>query len=75
MTKKPMLQALFVTFRMHNLLPSQLPTQAIDEFQTLWKKHYGTELSREEATTRAHQLLALLQIITETIPETKSSSE
>jgi hypothetical protein len=50
---------------MSPLLPGQLPPQAIDEFQALWKKHYGTDLNRAEATTRAHQFLVLLQIITE----------
>jgi hypothetical protein len=48
----------------NRILPNQLPGKAIDEFQTLWEQHYGTELSRKEATLRAHQLLALLQLIT-----------
>jgi hypothetical protein len=44
---------------------NQLPLQAIDEFQALWKKHYGTELSREEAVLRAHQTLSLLRLLTD----------
>ncbi len=39
---------------------SHLPPHAIDEFRALWKKHYGIELSREEAVLRAHQLFMLV---------------
>ncbi len=42
---------------------SLLPPHAIDEFQRLWKKHYGADLSREEATARAHQVFALVRLI------------
>ncbi len=49
----------------HPPLPLQLPPQAIDEFQALWKKHYGENLPREAAAVCAHRLLALLQILTE----------
>ena len=42
---------------------SLLPPQAIDEFQALWKKHYGVEVSREEATMRAHQVFTLVRML------------
>jgi|GEM_PF-3689149 len=59
-----MLDALSLTQSMSpQNLPFQLSSQAIDEFQTLWQKHYGTSLNREQATARAHQLLALLQLL------------
>jgi hypothetical protein len=44
---------------------SLLPQQAIDEFQRLWKKHYGADLPRENAVLRAHQIYALFQMLTE----------
>ena len=45
-----------------------LPPQAIDDFQALWKKHYGIDLSREEAVARAHQVFSLVGLLTETPP-------
>ena len=36
-----------------------LPKKAIDEFKQLYLKHYGVELSDEEATRRANNLVAL----------------
>jgi len=47
---------------------SLLPPHAIDEFQALWKNHYGTELSREEATQRAHQVFTMVRMIVQTPP-------
>jgi hypothetical protein len=48
---------------------SQLPPKAIDEFQVLWKKHFGQELPREEAILRAHQTLIMLRLLSEPLPE------
>ncbi len=42
-----------------------LPPKAIDEFQSLWKKHYGVALSREAATARAHQVFGLIRLLAE----------
>ena len=36
-----------------------LPKEAIEEFKKLYAKNYGTELSDEEATRRANNLVAL----------------
>jgi hypothetical protein len=47
---------------------SLLSPHAIDEFQELWKKHYGIELSREEATARAHQLFTLVRLLNDPAP-------
>lgn len=44
---------------------SLLPLQAIDEFQVLWKQRYGVELSRDEATLRAHQVFTLVRMLTQ----------
>lgn len=47
---------------------SLLPPHAIDEFQALWRQHYGTELSREDASQRAHQLFTLVRLVVQTPP-------
>lgn len=44
----------------------QLPEKAIDEFQTLWKEHYGEDLLRDEAVGRARQVFSLVQLLTKT---------
>jgi len=36
-----------------------LPKEAIEEYKKLYAKHYGIELSDEEATRRADNLVAL----------------
>lgn len=36
-----------------------LPREAIEEFKRLYTKNYGVELSDEEATYRANNLVAL----------------
>lgn len=36
-----------------------LPAQAIREFQALYKKRYGTQLTEREAVFRANNLMAL----------------
>ena len=36
-----------------------LPKEAIEEFKRLYAKNYGVELSDEEATRRANNLVAL----------------
>lgn len=46
-----------------------LPPKAIDEFQSLWKKHYGVALSREAATARAHQVFGLIRLLAESPSE------
>ncbi|MBV9468317.1 MAG: hypothetical protein JOZ57_03670 [Abitibacteriaceae bacterium] len=45
-----------------------LPPHAIDEFQVLWKQHYGVVLSRDEAVDRAHQVFALVRMLVEASP-------
>jgi hypothetical protein len=47
----------------HRGCMSFLPPHAIEEFQILWMKHYGVELSREEASARAHQVVTLVRLI------------
>ena len=37
----------------------RLPQEAIVEFQQLYKKEYGTDISYEEASRRAHNLIKL----------------
>jgi hypothetical protein len=41
---------------------SQLPPQAIQEFQALWKKYCGEELTLEEANTKAHDVFLVLKL-------------
>ena len=46
----------------HDVLMSQLPPQAISEFQMLWKKHCDEELSFEEAATKAQDVFCVLRL-------------
>lgn len=43
----------------------QLPESAIKEFQVIWKKEYGKDLSYDEAAQSAHSLISLLEICRE----------
>lgn len=47
---------------------SLLPPHAIDEFQALWNEHYGTELPREDAAQRAHQIFTLVRLLAQKPP-------
>ena len=47
---------------------SLLPPHVIDEFQALWKEHYGAELPREDAAQRAHQLFTLVRLLAQAPP-------
>ena len=40
-----------------------LPKEAIAEYKKLYAKNYGVELSDEEATRRANNLVALYQAV------------
>ena len=40
-----------------------LPPEAIDQFKELYLKHYKVELSREEASLRANNLLNLYKAV------------
>jgi len=40
-----------------------LPKEAIEEFKKLYLKHYAVELSDEEATYRANNLVALFAAV------------
>ncbi len=40
-----------------------LPEKAIDEFQEIYKKTYGTEISRQEATESANRLIGLFKVL------------
>ena len=40
-----------------------LPKEAIKEFKKLYAKHYGAELSDEEASRRANNLVALFAAV------------
>lgn len=55
-------------------LPGQLPSKAIDEFQEIWKEVYGEDIARSEASFKAHQLLALLTLLTQ-MPSDKPSAQ
>jgi hypothetical protein len=45
--------------RYQPLSAPRLPEEAVVEFQDLYKKKYGTEISYEEASRRAHNLIKL----------------
>ena len=40
-----------------------LPKEAIEEFKVIYKKDYGVELSDEEASYRANNLVALFTAV------------
>lgn len=40
-----------------------LPDEQIKQFQTLYKKHFGKEISREEAYEQGAKLLRLVELI------------
>jgi len=42
---------------------ANLPKEAIKEFKKLYAKHYGVELSDEEAIRRANNLVALFAAV------------
>ena len=44
---------------------SHLLPQAITEFQALWKKHVGTDLPTEQASSRANEVFAVLRLVLE----------
>ena len=46
-----------------------LPAQAIREFQALYKKRYGTQLTEREAVFRANNLMALYRVVWESACE------
>jgi hypothetical protein len=54
---------------------SQLPPQADNEFQSLWKQHFNEELPREEAAARAHQTFVVLRMLIEPPPENAPDSQ
>ena len=43
--------------------------KALDEFKTIWKIEYGTEISDEEALPKAVALLTLFDVIYRPIPK------
>ena len=53
---------------------SLLPPHAVDEFQALWKEHYGTELPREDAAQRAHQIYTLVRLLVQPPPRKQPST-
>lgn len=44
----------------------QLPTEAIIEFQTLYKNEFGEQISDDEARIISSNLIDLYQFVTET---------
>lgn len=42
---------------------SMLPKEAIEEFKELYRKHYGVDLSDEEASFRANNLMTLYKAV------------
>ncbi|KKR24026.1 MAG: hypothetical protein UT53_C0001G0015 [Candidatus Yanofskybacteria bacterium GW2011_GWD2_39_48] len=40
-----------------------LPKEAVEEFKVLYKKHYGQDISDQEASDRANRLVALYSLV------------
>ena len=51
-----------------------LPKEAIEEFKVLYKKHYGQDISDEEASRRANNLVNLYKVVY-TLVESSNKSE
>ena len=43
----------------------QVPIDRIDEFITLWERAFGERITRDQARTKAHQLLELYRAMAE----------
>lgn len=52
---------LLITGRRQMLTPEQVK-QAVEEFKALFKQEYGVELSDEEATEKAKDILSILTV-------------
>jgi len=47
----------------------QISEQRIHQFQQIYLKHYGKEISKEEAQKQGMQLLTMMQHVYQPIPE------
>lgn len=52
-----------------------LPPEAVEEFKSLYKKRFGEDLSNEDASKRANNLVNLFKVVYQPIPQTKESEE
>ncbi len=52
-----------------------LPTKAIEEFKVLYKKHYGLDISDQEASRRANNLVNLYKIIYSPVAPAKEGEQ
>ncbi len=52
-----------------------LPSEAIKKFKDLYKKKFGEDLSDEDASRHANNLVNLIKVVYKPIPQTKESEE
>ena len=52
-----------------------LPPEAIEEFKGLYKKRFGEDLSNEDASRRANNLVNLYKFVYTSLPQTEESKE
>lgn len=51
-----------------------LTDEHIVEFQTLWKKHYGTDLTKEQALEKGLRLVRLLEAVSKALASPEQGS-
>ena len=50
-----------------------LPPEAVEEFKGLYKKRFGEDLSNEDASRRANNLVNLYKLVYTPLPQTEES--
>ena len=53
----------------------QLTDEHIAEFQALYKKHFGKEISKEVALDKAIRLIQLVKVVLQGEPEIKTNED
>lgn len=53
----------------------QLPEESIREFQAIWKKEYGEDITYEKASESAHNLINFFQVLLDSAEEDRKREE
>ena len=53
----------------------QLADEHIEEFQMLYRKHFGKDISKDEALERGLRLVRLLEVVSRTIAYEQNQSQ
>ena len=47
----------------------------IDEFQVLWKKHFGTEITKEQALEKGLRLIRLIEAVSRAVANEQKDAQ